>query len=333
MTVMDILRSLKQGFPSVLWLYGPEQGLIEEVIRRYTEQYNVRDMNYTPLDLSLEKETDFIHLLSAPPFMAPKRLIVLRPGEEVIKNKNWQDQLLEILTDFPEYIALIIIGEGAPDKRSKLGKLISEKAIVGESRYLNDQERSQWLRREIRRNSIAMENAAVMEFLLRCGPSLAELQSELNKLIAFRKDSHQSITAELVEDIVIASPEFNVFRLVDALGNKQIKNALQELELLWANNEQPLSILGMIGRQIRLIYKTKLLQAAQTRDTEMAKELATAPFVVRKLQQQARNYTLEQLEERLKSLRRLEREVKTGALDAKYGIELWILGYNFPADK
>ena len=83
-------------------------------------------------------------------------------------------------------------------------------------------------------------------------------------------------------------------------------------------------VLGMISRQYRLLLQTKELMARGVRSGDMGKELGAADWQVRKLQEQARHYTISQLEAIYAKLLDTDLSIKTGKAKPEMALVLLV---------
>ncbi len=325
---MGLLRQLKTNFPALVFLFGPEDVLIEEVIKRYKEEFKADDFNYMRLSIEDLEIDSLEQLIYSPPMFANARVVVLDSFELVFKKKDLQEEIVTNLEGISKSMTkLVFIATDSPDRRTKLYKKINEVGVVAESKFLNPHEKQQWLSRELGRKNLKMNRDVMQEFLLVAGDSLRELDNELSKLAAYKADTNGEVSIEEVRSIVSPSLESSIFRCVDALGNLNKEEAYDELQKLFTGNEPPLRILAMIIRQIRLIYQTKLLVEERASLERLRRELKVPNFVAKKLQEQAYNFDVATIESDLKSLRELELQIKTGKINDHYALELWILGH------
>ncbi len=324
---MDLLRQLKTNYPQLVYLYGQEEVLKEEIIKKYKDEFMPDDFNYIRANLEDLDIESLYQLIHSPPMFANSKVVVLDDFDLAFKKKDIQEEIINNIDGVAKSMTrLLLVGKGSPDKRTKLYKKLNEVGVVVESKFLTTNEQYQWLRRELRRRELIMSKEVEQEFLLVTGDSLRDLNNELDKITAYKAGTDGIITIDEVREIVSPSIESSIFRCVDALGQLNKEDAYKELVRLFNVSEPPLRILSMIIRQIRLIYNTKLLINEKASLDRMRRELRVPNFVAQKLQDQSYNFKTEELQRSLKSLRDLERNVKTGQVDAKYALELWVLG-------
>ena len=82
------------------------------------------------------------------------------------------------------------------------------------------------------------------------------------------------------------------------------------------SGEEPLAILGMLARQVRLLFRTKALQAEATSAGAIARTLGLPPRVVATLERHAASLSWQQLSRALRCLSRADLAIKTGRATA-----------------
>jgi DNA polymerase-3 subunit delta len=118
----------------------------------------------------------------------------------------------------------------------------------------------------------------------------------------------------------------NIFDMVDALGHRDGQKASRELHHLLDQGDNPLGLLAMIVRQFRLLIQVKELSEQSLPPDAIAKELKLHPFVVKKIGEQARNFSLPQLETIYRRLLDIDIEIKTGQTSDVLALDLLVAG-------
>ena len=158
----------------------------------------------------------------------------------------------------------------------------------------------------------------------RCSGDKQRLVTEMEKLALYV--SGRPATEDDVEALCPPDVQSNIFAFVDALGAGDRGSAIRLLEALIATGEPPLRATYMVRRQFRLLARARALFARGTSHGEVARELKVPPFVVRKLEEQARVASDEDLEEALGLILDLERGLKGGSdLGDELQVELAVL--------
>jgi DNA polymerase III subunit delta len=158
----------------------------------------------------------------------------------------------------------------------------------------------------------------------RCSGDKMRLIGETEKLALYVGDRRAA-----VEDVEALSPpdvQSNIFAFVDSLAAGDRGRALDLLEDLISTGEPLLRVTYMVRRQFELVARASALSERGASQREIASELKIPPFVVRKLEEQARGLGEEDLERALTLVLELERGLKGGSdLEDELQVELAVL--------
>lgn len=289
-------------------------------------------------DLSAEELTN---ACSTVPFLTDRRLIVVeglltrldKGGEDA---KSYIDRLTEYLPKMPETTRLLFLEpqslkKGHPilklaAKVGKKGAYVREFELLDASRPAGQHKLQAWIRQRTKSKGTEIEANAVTLLIRYVGNNLRLLDQELEKLTAYA-NYERPITPGDVRQMVLAALEPDIFGLVDVLALRQGPEALQHLHELLADDQNPLYILTMIARQVRLVLATKDTMERRGRNRKViGKEIGVSyDFIVKKLVRQAQLFSLEELHKILGLVLQLDQAIKTGHIEPTLGLELLIL--------
>jgi DNA polymerase-3 subunit delta len=162
------------------------------------------------------------------------------------------------------------------------------------------------------------------------GSNLGILENEIEKLVLY-KGAEATIE---VQDVGLLSPyaaEASIFDLVDALGNRNSKQAAILLQKKMQEGADPFYLFTMFVRQVRLLIQVKELADAGQRPPAISQTLKMASFVANKLYQQAQQFSLPQLEQIYHHLLEIDVGAKTGRSDMVTALNLLVAGMTEPA--
>ena len=134
-----------------------------------------------------------------------------------------------------------------------------------------------------------------------------------------------------VEELVKPKIEANIFALIDAIGAKNNKSAIEYLNKLIDAGENEIYILTIIVYQFRnlLIVKDyfensndKVQMSNQNLKFKISKQTRLNPYVVQKTMIQAKNYTMDNLKKIYRRLLDYDFKIKTGQIEPKITIYL-----------
>ena len=183
---------------------------------------------------------------------------------------------------------------------------------------------ARWTVDYAQKQRLAMPEDVADELVARCSNDKAKVSRETEKLALY---AVETATMEDLEALCPPDLQSNIFAFVDALGVGNRSRALELLEDLIGTGEPPLRIVYMIRRQFRLLARARALFADGASRGEVAGTLKVPPFVGRKLEEQGRNLSEEDLEHALALTLALENGLKGGSdLGGELQVELAVMG-------
>jgi DNA polymerase III subunit delta len=183
---------------------------------------------------------------------------------------------------------------------------------------LRESELYQWLTREARNLDKNLTLAAAQRLVEMVGDNLAELNQELIKLALFAGEE-KTLSPTLVSQLASHSRTYNIFALVEALGEPAFPHRLASLGHLLDFGEPPPRILGMLARQLRLLIRVK--EAPEAKPAELARSLNLPHRVIKSLRQQAPRFSLAALKNHLALLHQVDSHLKTSTGNPRLWLE------------
>jgi DNA polymerase-3 subunit delta len=125
--------------------------------------------------------------------------------------------------------------------------------------------------------------------------------------------------------MVAPAQEESIFDLVDALGQRRTQRALELLHEQLHHNANEFYLLTMIARQYRMMLQVRDLGTRGMQTDAIQKQLGLHPYVTRKVSEQARNYSVEQLEAVLVKLLETDVSLKTSKLEPVLALDMLVV--------
>lgn len=234
-----------------------------------------------------------------------------------------QDELAEILAAGLED-TLLVFSVPNVDRRLKINKYLEKAGVLVEFPPLKGAVLARWIREQLSREGIQIDDQAVNMLVQRCGENLQLLKSELEKL-ALSLGEEKKITCSHVERLVSENVQVNVFNMVDELGHKNAAEALRYYHKMIRQNEPPLRILAVIAHHFRLLCRAGLLQKEGLTGAKLKSALQVPPFVAEKLLKQLSNFSPATLPGIIYELKNVDLSIKTGQSPGEEALEQLIL--------
>lgn len=179
---------------------------------------------------------------------------------------------------------------------------------------------TRWITQRIRAKGGRIDPAAAEDLAVLSIDDAQRLDTALDSLVAYA--GADPIDRAAVRALVPESRESNVFDLVDAVGQRDRRAALDAYRHLLADDVSPIYILVMLTRQIRLLL---LAREALDQREDLASALKIHPRVAQKIGQQARHLTAERCIAAYQKLANVDQAIKTGQATEDAAVELLIV--------
>lgn len=279
-------------------------------------------LNTTRLEGKGLRVNDLMDACNAMPFLAPKRIIIVENYFTSKPDTKDVDTLLNYLAQIPDSARLFFIESKPLKSNSRVIKLANKEEVAGVVRGfepLVGPKLEQWIQKRTVEKEGKMNPAAARMLATNAGNDLNLLDNEIEKLVLYKFEKGGEYPAEISpQDVQLLSPhiaEVNIFDLVDALGNRNGARASTLLQQKLNEGAEPFLIFSMFVRQFRMMIQVKELIEKNMRPPEISKETKIHSFVVGKVAQQAKSFSMRQLEQVYAHLLDIDVKVKIGQAD------------------
>ncbi len=322
----NIIKDIeKNELKRVYLIYGEEKYLIRTIKNRMIKGLVKADdtMNYTKFVGKDSSVKEIIQTCDTLPFFADYRVVLL---EDTGFFKTSNDEMAEYIKEIPDSSVVIFIEEEV-DKRNKVYKQVKSTGYICECSRMNHSELSKWVLVRLNKENkkITKEN---MDYLLeKLGDDMDNISSELDKLLSYTM-GRNIIGKSDIDDVCVSEITGKIFDMVDAIGNKDQKKALDLYYDLIAVREAPMKILYMLTRQFNIMLQVKEMEMKGKSSGEMAKNIGMQSFIVNKTLKQCKNFKLHVIKNAVNYCLKMEEAVKTGNMNDKMAVELVIVKYS-----
>ncbi|MFH1129351.1 MAG: hypothetical protein V1686_01285 [Patescibacteria group bacterium] len=329
----------------LIFLYGEDTFRSKEELRRMIEknkesaqggQANTEWLDFVRIDAGDKGMDVFRELkqtINTVSMFSSKKMMIIDSVFEL--DDDDQDKILEFLKKSKigdDKSTTIIFWAESASPADELYKYIKLKAECKEFKLLEGAQLKKWIKDFVEEQKGSIDNLTIDKLIEGTGNDLWRLSNELNKLITYKMGDVRcptSTTAKIMEDIarppltvadveLFIKPEIDlkIFDLVDAIGYKNKTKALKLFNQHIGEGDDVYYLLSMIVYQIRNLIKVKTAKSIAS--------LGLHPFVARKSEQQASNFTYEELKKIYRQLMTIDFESKLGKANAQTALELLI---------
>lgn len=321
-----LAEDIKNGaFKASYLLYGEEAYLRSQYRNRLTNALidPADTMNLSRFEGKGIHPEEIIDLAETLPFFAPRRVILVE-NSEFFKTKC--DRLADYLPSMPDTTCLIFV-ETAVDKRNRLFKTVKDRGRAVEFASQDEATLTKWILGIVKREGKQISKSALSLFLERAGTDMEHISKELEKLLCYTYE-RESITSQDVEDVCTILTSNRIFDMLRAIAEKNQKQALELYYDLLTLKESPRGILTLLGRQFQQLLLIRSLMAKGYGQPSIASKTGIAPFIIRRLMGQARNFTDEQLTAALADCAKAVEDVTAGRINDVMSVELLLVKYS-----
>lgn len=298
---------------SVYCLYGEETYRLEQTLNQLLDALlskSERDLNLDQIQPGEARTTSSI-LGSARtmPFLASRRVVLVRGIEDL--SRDQQEELLVYLNDPSPTTCLVLAGKRL-DLRTRLAAALQKKGILLRFERQEANSLKESLLAAAKEQGARLQPDAVDLLIALVGDDVRQLIYNVEKLATFVGE-REEISAKDVEALVGETRVRSIFQLTDAVSGRDLDAALRCLTSLLASGEEPLAIIGMLARQIRLLIQAKALQGQSATTGRMTHAFGNLPpRVVAALAKQSAARSWRQLSGAIRSLSGADLAIKTG---------------------
>jgi len=187
---------------------------------------------------------------------------------------------------------------------------------------LSGQKLKQWIKNQVKKQNGKIDFRAIDLLTGYMGSNLWQMSQEINKLIAYKNEG--IINKDDVELLTKAKIDENIFHLVDAVGEKNVKQALKLINQQIESGVNIEYLLIMLIRQFKILLQIKDFLQSKIKPFELTSQFKLHPFIVKKAIQQSQKYSLEELKKIYNQLLDIDLKSKTSQIDAQVLLDLFI---------
>jgi len=292
------------------------------------------DLNTTRLDGQSITWGELLHHCDSIPFFSDKRLVVIHSllarlsGPQVTgPDADLLEKLVDWLPKMPDATRLVLVEERTlPAKHPVLH--LAETLESGYALHFATPEGNaliRWIQTRAQAEGGEIDTRAARMLAAYTQENLYQLAQEIEKLAAYT-GGERPITEQDIELLTPNAQEANIFHMVDAMGQRDGKRATQLYHQLLDRGAHPLSLLGMMVRQYRLMIQVQELAPQLGSAQAIAQALKQKPYPISKILSQSTHYTPAQLATIYHQLLETDVAIKTGHSDPVLALDMLIAG-------
>ena len=296
MSVEKILGDWKKAkFKSVYWLEGDEEFYIDQLVS-YAEHSILTEAEAAfNLTVFYGRDADWTAVINACrryPMFAERQVVLLKEAQQMRDIAKLEAYIEKPLSST---VFVVAYKEKKVDGRSKLAKMLKEKAELFTTKKMYDNQLPEWTAELIRAKGYSVTQKALLLLVDHIGNDLSRINNEVEKLLVNLADRNQ-ITEDDIERFVGISKEYNVFELQDAFAKKDRAKAVRIIQY-FESNPKAAPIQLVLPSIYNFFSKAYMIFGQSSRDEKtVASVIGVNPFFAKDYLAAVRNYGYEGIE-------------------------------------
>ena len=319
-------------------IYG-DSFLVAERLRRVKIEAGADDLmdsNRHVVSAGQARADEVLAMCNSLPFLDTMRLVEIegvlaaqqgsgggrRSGRRAATASGAWAQLVDSVPALPDTTLLIFI-DADLQQNNPLLRTLSEHCAVHREATPTAQALLQWIKQRAEDKGSSVTPPAMQVLAELVGGDLWTIDRELEKLSLYA--AGRSITDSDVRAMVPYAQEANIFAAVDAIMDGRPGPALRSLMQLIEDGQEPLYIIAMIERQLRLIALARDLSDRGVVQPDLGRRMGTgSDFVVRKTLGQARRLSPLRIRDKYRRVLESDLAIKQGRLEPALSLQLLV---------
>ena len=289
-------KDLSAGKPGRLYIFHGEETYLRDyyldklrdtVLTGGLGEFNRHDLDAKGMNPhALEEAVDCL------PMMAERTLVLVTDYDLFKAGERDREEYIRILSSLPDYCCLVFLYDlidYKPDARTKLAQAVKKSGTAVNFVRQGQRELTDWVRRHFKALGKEIDPRLCGELIFLCGDLMHNLQQEIGKIGTYAKGP--AITRADIEAVATPQLDAVVFRIADAIGEKNYDKAAKILGELYQMQKSPYEILSALSKQLRQLYSARLALNGR-RNAAWVAQLWGMRFPADRLMVSARRFSL-----------------------------------------
>ncbi|MEQ8199948.1 MAG: DNA polymerase III subunit delta [Syntrophomonadaceae bacterium] len=307
-------------------LWGPEGYLINQKIGEIVaglaaageppEVINVDGDETPPQELG--------QILDFSPLFAMTRVIIIRnpnwlgkSPRGAKKTEGYRQVLADYFQrDYPGQTLVLTAGEN--NSANPITKLLQKEARVINIKPLTAADLEKWSRRELEKRQVRVAPAALAR-IAASGQDMYYLENMFEKLSLIKREELWG--AAEIDEHLDSRQEISVFKLTDALLNRNVRTSLDAFRQLTEQGQSHFLILAIIIQQFVALSKVKFCIEGGYDSARIAQETGLKDFMIRKMRDKTTSFSSQEIRRVFERLLEADTTFKSESKDPRVVME------------
>lgn len=289
---------------------------ISEIIKKN----GFSDASISKYDLSEGLLDDALEDLNTYGLFSDKKIVIINNFDKMDPLLNKPEELLKYVENSSSLNLLFVVSDKYDDRKKIIKDLKKGMEFIKISSDPVEFTKSCL-------DGYRVENGVINLLVNNTLGDVTRLYNECNKLKTY-KINDKYISKDDVEELSfkrLGDSTETTFQFSRALAEKDKKSALTLYQELLNYKIEPLSIIGLLASQFRIMYQVKSLEEKNMRNDEIASSLKEKPYRITKTRELTRYYSKREILDLMIKLEDIDLKIKTTSVDANTLIRLFIL--------
>ena len=313
------------------YLWGDESYLIDQRIREIIAEVrreNGEEPEVVPVDADVINALELGQTLEFSPLFALSRVVIIkRPGWLSKSSRKLRkiEESLQVMQDYFQHDnhgQVLIITSTEHNSSNPVTKFLDKKAQVVNVKALSPHELEGWCKSELLRRNVRVAPAALSR-MVNSGQDMYYLENLIEKLSLIGATT--AIGINEMDEQLDSKQEIKVFKLTDALLNRNLKASLAAFYQLQEQGEHHLLLLHMITRQFLTLSKIKFYQEAGYPPAKIAQITAQKDFTIKKMLEKSAHFSRSEIRIIFAKLLEIDTSFKSESKDPRILMETLLI--------
>ncbi len=302
--------------------HGTSSYLSLEAAHSHIEEIEKKDPSTTIniVDGDSINSQNIIDLLTSPTLFSSTRTIFIKRTYRNKDRKELTENIVDILKEGKGDDLIIFWEDQKIRSNTKYYKFFKKQKAVEEISDLNRRTFFTWLRKELEKNNMKIDQSVIKELAERTNYDPERCKSQIEKFKLNNPD--KIIEKEDIEILTADTLEKEIWDLTDAINQQDKEKSISILERLSSQSTDANYILAMLARNLRLLYLAKQLSDEGKTYKEISSLLKIPPFTTPSLIKASSQYSNKKIVLLYSKLSNLDFQIKTGKIEPNLGLTL-----------
>ncbi|HPF19893.1 MAG TPA: DNA polymerase III subunit delta [Syntrophomonas sp.] len=317
----------------IYYFWGDEPYLIEQKIKDLLariQKENGEEPEVVRLDGDEMSSRELGETLQASSLFSFARVVIIKNPAWLGKNSRKAKKAEEIAHLLEDYLVsnpvgqTLVICAAEHVAANPVAKILSRQAQGENIKAPGAKALGDWIKEKCNQLGLTVEPAA-LNLLVSSGQDMYYLENLIEKVSLIVKNG--SIKVSDLNDELDSRQETSIFKLTDALLNRNTAASLEAFQQLQEQGQPYLLMLHMITGQLVTLAKIKFWQEAGYSFNQIAEMSKQKDFVIRKMQEKSSRFSAQDIQALFNKLLEVDISMKNQSKDPRLLMEILITDF------